>query len=80
MAAIADQHAVVGLDTVLLDRLELLEELWDVDDAAGADQIYTAVCEDAGCWADISFAMRLLDNGDSRRMCTSNVMPFFTIV
>jgi hypothetical protein len=39
MCAVRDVYAPVGLEAVLLERLELLEEARDVDDAAAADDV-----------------------------------------
>jgi hypothetical protein len=48
VAAVADQHAVLGGDSVLLQNLDLVEKVGDVNDAAGANEVDAAFSEDTG--------------------------------
>lgn len=50
VAAVTDKNAVLGLDTVLLESIDLVEEVGDVDNAAGANEVNAALSQDArGC-------------------------------
>jgi hypothetical protein len=85
---VADEDAVFGVDAALLEGIDLFEQTWDVDDTAGTDEVDAAVCQDAGCCN--RKVNRLAENrpfpfpawilSHSRKMCTSNVVPFLTIV
>lgn len=48
VAAVADQHAILGGDSVLLQNLDLVEKVGDVNDAAGADEVDAVVGKDTG--------------------------------
>lgn len=47
MGAVRDEDAAIGVQAVLLERLELLEETRDVDDTATANDIDTAGVDEA---------------------------------
>ena len=42
VTAVGDEDAVVPVDAVFLEILDLSEETGDVDDAAGADEVHAA--------------------------------------
>jgi len=48
VAAVADQHAILGGDSMLLQNLDLVEKVGDVNDAAGADEVDAVVGKDTG--------------------------------
>ena len=48
VAAVADQHAILGGDSVLLQDLDLVEKVGDVNDAAGANEVDAAFSKDTG--------------------------------
>jgi len=48
VAAVANENAVLGGNTVLLEDVDFVEKVGNVNDAAGADEVDAALSEDAG--------------------------------
>jgi hypothetical protein len=48
VAAVADQHAVLGGDSVLLQNLDLVEKVGNVNDTARANEVDAAFSENTG--------------------------------
>ena len=68
VAAVADKHAVLGGDAVLLQDIDLVEEIGNVNDAAGADEVDATLGEDAGGCRIVSDWSRGASEDDLRRM------------
>lgn len=48
VGAVRDEYAALGVEALLVERLELLEEAGDVDNAAAADDVDAAGVDEAG--------------------------------
>lgn len=48
VGAVADENALLGVEAMLLESLELLEERGDVDDTAGADEVDALRVDETG--------------------------------
>jgi hypothetical protein len=69
---------------MLLEDVDFVEEVGNVDDAAGADEVDAALSEDAGGCEDVSDWSRGVSCGVEetglRKMWTSKVVPSLTMV
>jgi hypothetical protein len=68
VAAVADKHTVLGSNAVLLEDVDLVEQVGNVDDAAGADEVHTSFSENAGGCESVRDEWCRRSRVDSRRM------------
>jgi hypothetical protein len=81
VASVAHENTVLGVDAIGFELCDFLEEARNVDDATSANEVDAAVGKNSRCCRVSAMCRARYANQDnSRRMCTSKVLPFFTIV